>query len=204
MNLIEMVDKKNVLQNLHRIQKIILDLGCGPLKRNKEWIGIDMLDSEGVDIVGDIYEIVKAFPDNSVDEIHSYHLFEHLTDVPTLLIELRRVIKPTGFIEIVVPHFSNAYYYSDYTHKGFFGLYSFSYLAKDELFHRRVPDYQLNTGLQIKSVFLRFKSPLYINRPVRRLWQWIFNLSTLMKEWYEDSWSRNFPCYEIEFILTKL
>lgn len=198
-----MFDKKGIFTGLSGLKNIILDLGCGPLKKHPDWIGIDMLDAEGVDIVGDIYEVIKVFPDNSVDEVHAYHFFEHLPDVPALLIELRRVLKPTGFIEVVVPHFSNAYFYSDYTHKNFFGLYSFSYWVKDSLLQRKVPNYNVNTGLQLKSVFLYFKSPLLINRPIRRLWQLIFNASTFMKEWYEDSWSSSFPCYEVQFILTK-
>ncbi len=198
-----MNDKKNILGNLTGRGPVILDLGCGPLKKNPSWIGIDMLDSEGVDIVGDIYEVIRAFPDDSVDEVHSFHFFEHIPDVPGLLKELERVIKKGGIIEVVVPHFSNAYFYSDYTHKTFFGLYSFSYLVKDELLHRKVPNYNININLSLQKVKLRFNSPLYINRPARKLWQLIFNSSTLMKEWYEDSWSRNFPCYEIQFILTK-
>lgn len=198
-----MIDKKNILGNLERQGSIVLDIGCGPLKKQPHWIGIDMLDSHGVDIVGDIYEIIKSFPDNSVDEIHSFHFFEHIPDVPGLLTQLSRVIKPAGFIEIVVPHFSNAYFYSDYTHKSFFGLYSMSYMVKDNLLKRRVPNYNVNTGLRLKKVTLHFKSALYINRPVRKLWNLIFNSTNLIKEWYEDSWSRNFPCYEIQYILTK-
>jgi len=187
-----------------QLNSVILDLGCGPLKKNNNWIGIDMLDADCVDIVGDIYEVIKAFPDNSVDEVHAYHFFEHILDVPALLIDLRRVLKQSGFIEVVVPHFSNAYFYSDYTHKNFFGLYSFSYMVNDNLLQRKVPNYNVNTGLQLKSVFLHFKSPLLINRPFRRLWQFVFNSTTFMKEWYEDSWSSNFPCYEVQFIFTKL
>lgn len=199
-----MLDKKNILQHLETFETIKLDIGCGPLKKHADWIGIDMLDIEGVDIVGDIYEVIKAFPDSSVDEVHAYHFFEHIPDVPALLIELRRVLKQTGFIEIVVPHFSNAYFYSDYTHKTFFGLYSFSYMVKDNLLRRKVPNYNVDSGLQLKTVFLHFKSPLLINRPFRKLWQLIFNSNTFMKEWYEDSWSSSIPCYEVQFILIKL
>lgn len=199
-----MLDKKKILQRLSEIEFISLDLGCGHFKKNPGWIGIDMLDIEGVDIVGDVYEVIRLFPDNSVDEIHAFHFFEHIPDVPALLMDLNRVLKQTGFIEVVVPHFSNPYYYSDYTHKNFFGLYSFSYMVKDTLLRRRVPDYNVNTGLQLKSVFLRFKSPFLINRPFRMFWQFIFNSSISMKEWYEDAWSSNFPCHEIQFILIKL
>jgi SAM-dependent methyltransferase len=197
------IDKKNIIPQLGQKEKVILDLGCGPLKKSPLWIGIDMLDSEGVDIVGDIYEIISSFPDESVDEVHSYHLFEHLPDVITLLVQLKRILKPDGFIEIVVPHFSNAYFYSDYTHKSYWGLYSMSYLTTDNLLRRKVPNYGERTGLILSKVNLKFKSPIIINRPFRFVWQIIFNASTFMKEWYEDSWSRNFPCYEIQFILTK-
>lgn len=198
-----MVDKNNILLKVSQMDSVILDLGCGPAKRNKNWIGIDILDYEGVDIVGDIYEIVRSFPDNSVDEVHAYHFFEHIPDVYGLLFELRRALKKGGIIEVVVPHFSNAYYYSDYTHKSFFGLYSFSYMVKDNILRRRVPNYQSQIDLQLHKVFLRFKSPFYITHCIRKVWQLFFNCTDLMKEIYEDSWSRNFPCYEIQYIIKK-
>ncbi|WP_301930638.1 methyltransferase domain-containing protein [Ferruginibacter sp.] len=199
-----MTDKKNIISRLSMLQPVILDLGCGAFKKEPHWIGIDMLDKDAVDIVGDVYEILQSFPDNCADEIHASHFFEHLADVPGLLVELNRVLKPTGFIEVIVPHFSNAYFYSDYTHQKFFGLYSFSYLVKDNLLKRKVPNYNVHTGLQLQKVFLHFKSPWIINRPFRKLCQLIFNASTFMKEWYEDSWSNNISCYEIQFILVKL
>jgi SAM-dependent methyltransferase len=198
-----MVDKNNIIHILSQKATVILDIGCGPLKKKPEWIGIDMLDAAGVDIVGDIYEVLAAFPNESVDEVHSFHFFEHVPDVPLLLKELQRVLKKGGLIEVVVPHFSNAYFYSDYTHKTFFGLYSFSYLVHDNILKRRVPTYTEHIQLELKKVQLRFKASLYINRPIRAFWQLLFNCTNLMKEWYEDSWSRNFPCYEIQFILTK-
>jgi hypothetical protein len=33
---------------------------------------------------------------------------------------------------VIVPHFVIPYYYSDYTHKTFFGLYSFDYFGRPE------------------------------------------------------------------------
>lgn len=199
-----MNDRSQILSKLSSMPKVVLDLGCGPGKKNPEWIGIDMLDYPGVDIVGDVYSIVGAFPDASVDEVHAYHFFEHLPDVPLLLRELQRVLKPTGFINIVVPHFSNAYFYSDYTHKNFFGLYSMSYLVRDRRFRRGVPNYQVDIALELADVKLYFKSPIIINRIPRAIWQLIFNAGVFMQEWYEDSWSRTFPCYEIQYILRKV
>ncbi len=199
------LDKKNILTSVKtdKRKSIILDLGCGPGKKKPEWIGVDMLDFEGVDIVGDIFEILSTFPDESVDEIHAFHFFEHIENMPRLLSECARILKSTGLIEIVVPHFSNAYFYSDYTHKNFFGLYSFSYLVKDNILRRKVPNYQVVHQLNLHNVHLRFLSPFYVTRPFRMLWQLIFNSCNIMKEIYEDSWSRNFPCYEIKYVLKK-
>lgn len=197
------LDKHNTMDNLNNRNQVILDLGCGPRKRNKNWIGIDLLDYEGVDIVGDVYEIIGKFPPDSVDEVHSYHFFEHIPDVALLLKELQRVLKEGGLIEIVVPHFSNPYYYSDYTHKNFFGLYSLSYLVSDNIFKRKVPQYQRQLDLKLESVYLRFTSPFGITRLIRFFYQLVFNSFNIMKEIYEDSWSNTFSCFEIKYILRK-
>ncbi|MBZ4190000.1 class I SAM-dependent methyltransferase [Niabella beijingensis] len=196
-------DKHNIIETIESRTFVVLDVGCGPGKKKPEWIGIDALDFEGVDIVGNIYEIVTHFPDKSVDEIHSYHFFEHIPDIVTLLQEFQRILKNGGVIKTVVPHFSNAYFYSDYTHKHFFGLYSMSYLVKDNLFRRRVPNYQVHIDLTLDAVHLRFSSPFLITRMFRKFYEVVINSSNLFKEIYEDSWSRNFPCYEIEYIMKK-
>lgn len=198
-----MIDKNGILPQIQKLPRVVLDLGCGPSKINKECIGIDLLDLEGVDLVGDIYEVIDAFPDKSVDEIYSHHFFEHVQDVRGLLSSLCRVLKLGGKIIIVVPHFSNPYYYSDYTHKNFFGLYTLSYLVKDEYLHRKVPHYDTYLPLKIEKINLRFKSPFYLTYGMRQLWQLFFNSSVLLKEWYEDAWSGIFPCYEIQYILIK-
>ena len=47
--------------------------------------------------------------------------------------EITRVLKKNGKANIFVPHFSNPYYYSDYTHKRFLGLYTFYYFVETEM-----------------------------------------------------------------------
>lgn len=197
------LDKRDVLSNIKNLKTIILDLGCGPGKKKPTWIGIDVIDYDCVDIVGDIYEVLNKFPDETVDEIHAYHFFEHLSDFPRILSILQRIIKPHGEIVIVVPHFSNPYYFSDYTHKAFFGLYSLSYLSKDDIFKRKVPNYNVELGLKLKTVKLYFKSPFLFKLPFKKFYQFVFNLSNGTKEFYEESLCYTFPCYEIEYILGK-
>ena len=198
-----MKDPKNLLSWLADLQEVNLDLGCGPFKKAGPWIGVDALDAPGVDVVGDVMEILEALPDSSVDRIHSSHFFEHVPDLPRLLRLIRRVLKPGGRLDTIVPHFSNPYFYSDPTHRMAFGLYSFSYLVEDELLSRKVPGYARLDGMELVEVQLRFKSDLIVNQPIRWLWQRMFNMSTFLKEWYEDSWSTSIPCYELHFVVLK-
>ena len=112
-------------------ERVDLELGCGNRKRHADAIGIDMLEYEAVDIVGDIESVLESFPAYSVENVYSYHCFEHLDNLDRVLDQLARVMKPKGELHVEVPHFSNPYYYSDHTHRQPFGLYTFSYLAKE-------------------------------------------------------------------------
>jgi SAM-dependent methyltransferase len=51
--------------------------------------------------VGSVYEL--PFADNSFDAVFSHALFEHLTDKPKALGEIRRVLKPGGFFGVRAP-----------------------------------------------------------------------------------------------------
>ena len=96
-----------------------LNLGSGP-KRKNNYLGIDIIDFDSVDIVGDIFDCLKLFPNNSVNNIYSSHFLEHITDLPKLMKEVERILVPGSNFEVIVPHFSNPFFYSDYTHKIFF------------------------------------------------------------------------------------
>ena len=81
------IDKHNLLSDLASRQYVSLELGCGNRKRNSDSIGIDLLDYECVDLVGDVYEVLRALPEGGVDEVYSSHFVEHVLDVPMLLSE---------------------------------------------------------------------------------------------------------------------
>jgi hypothetical protein len=151
-------DKKGVLERPENFNPLVLELGCGDFKRHSEAIGIDALDYPGVDIVGDIYAVLKEFPNGSVDEIRSYHFIEHIDNGSLLLAELSRIIKVNGVVEFVAPHFSNPYFYSDPTHRTFFWLYTFCYFSVSHPLSRKVPTYQADLHFILEHVELRFKS----------------------------------------------
>lgn len=186
--------------------RVNLELGCGNRKRHADSIGIDRLEYDAVDIVGDIESTLARFPEQSVDRVYSHHCFEHLDSLDRIMDQLARAMKPKGALHVEVPHFSNPYYYSDHTHRQPFGLYSFSYLAKDALFQRRCPTYQRQIHFELKQVKLVFKSPrpFYGRYGIKKVFQGIFNLNRYMAEFYEENLCWVIPCYEICYDLERM
>ena len=137
-----MNNKKNILKLLSNKKKVILEIGSCSKKIYNNSICIDIIDSENVDIVGDIHDVIKLFESNSIDKIYSRHCFEHIKNLEKVFIEINRVLKINGELELIIPHFSNPFYYSDPTHVNFFGLYTFSYYFHDNYLKRKVPTYK--------------------------------------------------------------
>lgn len=197
------IDKNNLLPELAGRQYVSLELGCGNSKRNPDAIGIDILDYECVDLVGDVYEVLRALPEGVVDEVYSSHFVEHVPDVPMLFLELARVLKKGGKLIVIVPHFSNPYFYSDITHKNFFGLYSMSYFSDGGKLSRKVPTYQRQLQYSQTNVRLVFKSspPFYGRHGLKKIIEQLVNINTYTKELYEEIFCYIFPCYEVQYEL---
>ncbi|MBN9220968.1 MAG: methyltransferase domain-containing protein [Mesorhizobium sp.] len=198
-------DKRSLLANISDKADTYLELGCGNRKRHPEAIGIDALDFPDVDVVGDVFDVIKCISDQSVSGIYSYHFFEHISDFEALFSETMRVLSPGGKLKIVVPHFSNPFYYSDVTHKTTFGLYTMSYFCDDNIFKRAVPRYMRDFSSELNSVDLIFKShpPRYIRHFFKKAFGFIVNVNSFTKETYEENFTWMFPCYEIKFVISK-
>ena len=196
-------DKKNVIPSFGTMDKVVLELGCGPAKRIENAITVDMLDIEGVDIVCDLDNGLPFLADNSIDEIHSFHFLEHVKDINFMMAEIYRVLKIGGKHSGTVPYFGNPYFYSDPTHKSTFGLYTFSYFSKIPYFKRRVPTFYNNVNFKINDIRILFRSNFFIRRNIKRIFQMIFNSSRYMKELYEEMFCYMIPGYEIFFELEK-
>ncbi len=180
---------------------IIIELGCGDKKEaflDDGRIGIDRVDLAHVDIVADLEKGLSFLSDNSVDEIHARSLFEHINNFDLLLKEILRVLKDDGCCRLMVPHFSNPYYYSDPTHVRFFGLYSFYYYCHEKRqLSRKVPTFYTESRLEITSLKLRFRSSFKGRKWWKKLHEKIFNLSPSLQEFYEENLCYLFPCYGI-------
>ncbi|MCX6248678.1 MAG: class I SAM-dependent methyltransferase [Bacteroidetes bacterium] len=198
-----MNDKRGILQQLATMERVVIELGCGSARQVKEAIGIDQIDYDSVDIVCNLEEGLPFLPDNSVDIIYSFHLLEHLPDLGFFMSEIFRVLKPGGKTIGTVPHFSNPYYYSDYTHKTPFGLYTFCYFAPQTPYQRKVLLYQKDIRFKINSQEIIFYSPFILINIFRKLYGIIFNAGIFMQEFYEGSLSKILPAHEISFELEK-
>jgi ubiquinone/menaquinone biosynthesis C-methylase UbiE len=181
---------------------LIIELGCGPYGKSGR-IGIDQFDGENVQIVADLEEGLPFLDDNTVDEIHSSHVFEHIENLELLIKEIMRVLKKYGKCYISVPHFSNPYYYSDYTHKTFFGLYSFSYFIdiKNQPFKRKVGTFYSDIRMDLIDVKLKFGSHSSVRNILKRIIEKNINRSRFMQEFYEECLCWIIPCSEITYII---
>ena len=201
----EVVDRGGVLGRAAPGAGLVLELGCGERKRRADAVGVDQRDLPGVDLVGDVYDVLGKLPDGCAAEITTSHFVEHVPDLRRLIHELARVLQPGARLEIVVPHFSNAYFHSDYTHRQAFGLYSLSYLVHDPIHARRVPHYESPAPLTLREAELVFRSLAAF--PVRRLLKrpvhWLVNASTWSREAYEELFCWMLPCYEVRFELER-
>lgn len=194
-------DKINIKDKIGRPEPLILTLGGGP-KKTAGRINIDILDLPETDIVTDMENGLPFLPDSCVDEIHAHSFFEHIRNFGFLMEEMHRVLKPNGQIFAFVPHWSNPYYYSDYTHKTFFGYYTFYYFSKNQKkITRKVPNFYTDLNFEVVSQKMLFTSRF---NKVRVMKQWIgkfINRRIKYQELYEELLSPIFPCYGLEVTL---
>lgn len=177
-----------------------LDIGCGDHPLGGDWIGVDAIAYPNVQIVGDATEVLGAIEPETIDAIYASHFLEHVDDLPGMLSLMARVLKPRSHLTVRVPHWSHAYYWSDPTHRRPFGLYTFDYLAKSDLFSRRLPDYGYGLPLELVNAEFNFMAVGPIGRVVQR----IVNRSSRTQEIYEGLLAPIIGCFELRFVLEKL
>lgn len=202
----QILDKSGRLSAASAANPIDIELGPGHFPDYPDAVGIDVLDLPTVEVVGDVRDVVAALPAGSVRSVYSSHFFEHIDDPVGLLHDLARVVQPGGTVTTVVPHFANPYFYSDPTHRATFGLYTFSYLARDEILRREVPDYFGDQDFELLDVTLIFKStrPYYLRHGMSKVVQRFVNSSRRRTEKFEARWVYFWPPHEIRYVLRRL
>src|SRR5439155_24436272 len=135
-------------------------------------------------------------------EVYTRHTLEHVERLLDLLAEIHRVTRPGGRVEVVVPHFSNPYGYSDPTHVRFFGLYSFFYFSDPaDQPRRKVPSFYLPQRFRVERVRLRLLSASLADKAVRAVLQPLINRGPGWQDWYERRLCRWLPASDVRYVL---
>lgn len=85
-----------------------LDLGCGNVKIKPDAIGIDLMETEAMDMKLDA-RMLSQYPDGHFDFVFSSHLLEELANTEATLKEWLRIIKDGGYL--VLYQVDSEYYY---------------------------------------------------------------------------------------------
>jgi 2-polyprenyl-3-methyl-5-hydroxy-6-metoxy-1,4-benzoquinol methylase len=123
---IALKNKLNLINSLQPKKGKILDIGAGTgeflsVAKNDGWktIGVEPSDraksiakNKGISFV----EATSELEDHSFDLISMWHVLEHVPDLDKQIIELKRLLKPTGTLIIAVPNFKSydASYYGKF------------------------------------------------------------------------------------------
>ena len=109
----------NIAELIAEKSGIFLDIGCGA-NRQPGWVGMDIRDLPGVDIVQDVEEYPWPIPDESVKTALASHLVEHINPAKfgfiNFMNEVWRVMQVGGEFLIALPHGSSQGYIQDPTH----------------------------------------------------------------------------------------
>lgn len=107
----------------------VVDVGCGGTKQRSSAFGIDRRPVQGVDVVCDL-EHGLPLASGSVDHVFAVHVLEHVANVFALLDEIHRVLRPTGVLHVMVPHWRHPNAVADPTHVRFFGAETFRHFCE--------------------------------------------------------------------------
>jgi hypothetical protein len=114
-------------------------LGCGNRREKQLWRDGNPLDENGAalwsdltrldhdpncqpDVLHDLEKLPYPFEDNTFDELHAYHILEHVGQQGDWrfffdqFTELWRITKPDGLLFGVVPHSASAWVWGDPSH----------------------------------------------------------------------------------------
>lgn len=166
-----------------------LHLGCGNDYRGG-YINCDVSKEVNPDKIVDLGKKLP-FKENSVSEIYSRHVFEHVGDLMGLMKEINRVCKKGAELHIIVPYFSHPGAFQDPTHKRFFTLRTFDYFDSDN-------SYSYYSNVRFKTINKKLTT-FVLRKKLSNILDFFINKNQIL---YERFFSRIFPVEEMEIILS--
>ena len=191
-----------VAQDLAQGRLLKIDLGSGGAAA-EGFYSVDHLPLPGVDIVADLNAPLALLPDNCVAHLTTRHALEHVREFLGLMREIHRITRPGGTVDILVPHFSNIYAFSDPTHVRFFGLYTMYYFvaAEHQQGTRKLPAFYTDVRFRIRSIRIEFYRIGWFDKLVVPLLSRLVNRSLAAQEFYERRLSSLFHAWQIRYVM---
>jgi ubiquinone/menaquinone biosynthesis C-methylase UbiE len=174
------------------MEKKVLDLGCGKRKRPNA-VGIDVNSRSDADILHDLNQYPYPFSDSHFDEIYADNVLEHLDDVLKVMIELHRITKAQGTVEITVPFYPHRNANTDPTHRHWFGVHSFDYFV-----HGTDHGNFQYSPIRYTISSVEFNKGLKLRHTVDRI---LTSFANRNKDLYENRFSNIFPLAQLTFTL---
>jgi hypothetical protein len=109
---------KDIPKLLSGRKSVRLDIACGDHKQAEDWIGLDIRDLPGVDIVLDLEKFPWPLPDSCARAVVMCHFWEHIKPWLTMpfMAELHRVCADGASVMISAPYGVEFRYVQDPTH----------------------------------------------------------------------------------------
>jgi SAM-dependent methyltransferase len=170
----------------------ILNLGCGD-HHVAGAVGCDLSsDASAADVRCDLNRFPYPFRDGQFSRILCRDVLEHLDDIPRVMEELHRLLRPGGVVEIRVPHYTSMDAYGDPTHRRFLSVRSFNFCLEGET----------HPGLRTQARFRLRRREIVFFRPYRLLGiAWLANRFPQRWEGHFAFW---FPAHYMLFELEAL
>lgn len=122
-------------------EHVQLNVGCG----NKVIDGAHNIDYPEWDADKD----PLPFKDKSIDVIHAYHFLEHVQCPIKMLLEFQRVLKPGGFVNVVVPYYTSQMAAHDLDHKSQFCEETWRVLFGNPYYNKHRIEWKFEIGANV-------------------------------------------------------
>ena len=93
----------------------VVDLGCGANKTSGSF-GVDIHPFPGVDLVTSFDSVPWPIEGGRFDRIICRQIMEHVMDPVSFMSEIHRIARSGALVQVVTPHYSSIFSWSDPTH----------------------------------------------------------------------------------------
>jgi SAM-dependent methyltransferase len=154
----------------------ILDVGCG-INKLPGAIGVDRNLASRAAVICDLDRFPYPFRDGSFDKLQAIHVIEHVSDVIKTMEEFHRLVRPSGEVFIVTPHYTDFSSFCDPTHRWHLNSFSLRYFGEDHGgfgYYSGARFEEISTRVKLLALwrYLGFEFAVNASPRFRRFWEY--------------------------------